>query len=1143
MIDPSAPSRSGLRPFDPRLLRRTVDVRWVLGANVASGLVTTFLLLMQVTLVAGLIASVVEEPSHRVSTTRVVILLAVIICRAGLAHLTEVSGRRAASHVMSGLRRELATRFLGAHRPTEDDIGDLATSAVQGVDGLEDYFARYLPQVVLAMTVPVAVLVWSAVVDPTSAIIMAITLPVIPIFMVLIGNAAANRSRARWRSMVTLSAHFLDVVQGLPTLRAFNRGSAQTANIARATDEYRRTTMGTLRLAFLSGVVLDLATTLSIALVAVTLGVRLVSGGVGLAAALTVLLLVPELYAPIRQVGSLFHASADGLAGAERILDLLDPTGPDVVLSNSNLAAPELPDGRQVPISLDRVTVRYPERPIAALDEIDLRIQPNEILMVTGPSGSGKTTLGRVLVGLEAPDAGALCIGGHRLDGDDLDAWRHQVAWAAQRPAIVHATVAANIALGQPDLGDHAIEAAARSAAAHDFIVDFPDGYGTVLGRGGHGLSTGQTQRIGLARAFAPRRSPPRARRTDRLPRPDLRGSGRRILAGPPRNPIGRGDDARPVAPPPRRPCAPPGRRPTHVTRAVPMSALIRMSGAASWRFAATVLLGVAAVLTGASLLAVSGYLICRASQHPEILSLSALIVGVRLLALLRPMTRYAERLSGHDLAFRSLGTIRTKVFTSIEPHAPAGLEAFRDGELLSRLVSDVDELQDIVLRVLLPVAIAVPATALVVLAFGWVDLTSAIVLATGLVLAATISPLLAFRAASRARAQQSELRARLTADLVDLLGASEELWLCGADLEATARLETHDAALARFARRDARTTGVSDAVNLALAGLTTVGVLVTSSTAAARGLLNPLYVAPMTLVALAIFEAVAPLATSARRLPSLQMAGRRTLELFDLPSVVAEPDTPSDAPGPHPALQLERVSVTRRGSDRPVFADLDMDLPPAARLVLSGPSGAGKTTLLHVLVRFLERSAGIAELDGHDLASFRQDDVRSTVLLLGQDPHVFNSDLRENVAFARPGSSDLEIVNALERARLGPWFHGLPAGLDTRVGEAGRKLSGGERQRLAMARAFLADPAVLLLDEPTAHLDAANASGLLTDLWDRVGDRSVILVAHGDRGPFTSCPTVSIRSERELDSACGEDGPGIVVAGADSTATGGLDR
>jgi thiol reductant ABC exporter CydD subunit len=494
-----APSaRSGLRPFDPRLLRRAADVRWVLGTDIAAGLAATLLLLVQVTLIAGLIASVGEGTFEEIPVAAVIGLVGVIALRSGLVHVVEWTGRHAAGTVMSGLRGELVDRYLGPDRPIEMEIGDLATAAVQGVDGLESYFARYLPQVVLSVTVPVAVLTWSFVVDPTSALIMIVTLPVIPIFMVLIGRSAASRSRAHWQAMVTLSAHFLDVVQGLPTLRAFNRGRAQIPKIAASTEAYRRTTMGTLRLAFLSGVVLDLATTLSTALVAVTLGVRLVNGSVGLGAALTVLLLVPELYAPIRQMGSLFHASADGLAGAERILALLDQASE----ASGFVPGGAIPDPGRHAIRFEGVTVRYRARSAAALDAIDLEIAPGELLVLTGPSGAGKTTLGRVLVGLTRPDEGRLVIGERALGPADLDRWRHLVAWAPQQPAVLHATAAANIALGRPDADPAMIEAAALAVGAHPFIADLPHGYATVLGDGGHGLSSGQRQRLGLARAL-----------------------------------------------------------------------------------------------------------------------------------------------------------------------------------------------------------------------------------------------------------------------------------------------------------------------------------------------------------------------------------------------------------------------------------------------------------------------------------------------------------------------------------------------------------------------------------------------------------------------------------------------------------------
>jgi thiol reductant ABC exporter CydD subunit len=498
-----------LRPFDRRLLGRVAVARWTLAVNLAAGLTGALLLLAQMTLLAGIVADAAQGRLRQVPAGLALALAAVIMARAGLAYVVELSGRRTAARVMSALRAELVERRLsggGAAGLETSDSAELATSAVQGVDGLETYFARYLPQVVLACTVPVAVLLWSAVVDLRSAMVMVVTLPVIPVFLALIGRSAGARSRANWQALAGLSAYFLDVVRGLPTLRAFNRGTAQIPHIREVTDRYRRTTMATLRLSFLSGVVLDLATTLSTALVAVTLGVRLVGGTIGLRPALTVLLLVPELYAPVRRVGSLFHASADGLAATERILATLErdpptagPVAGGVAVRDRGTASP---DPAAVPVRVRSVTVRFPGRPGPALDRVDLDLQPGQLVAVVGASGAGKTTLGRVVLGLTRPDEGVVLADGRPLADIGLDSWRGQVAWAPQHPTLVPGTVADNIALGRPDAGAEAVAGAARRAAADRFIERLPEGYDTLVGPGGRGLSAGQRQRLGLARAL-----------------------------------------------------------------------------------------------------------------------------------------------------------------------------------------------------------------------------------------------------------------------------------------------------------------------------------------------------------------------------------------------------------------------------------------------------------------------------------------------------------------------------------------------------------------------------------------------------------------------------------------------------------------
>jgi len=325
---------------------------------------------------------------------------------------------------------------------------------------------------------------------------MLLTLPLVPVFMWLIGRYTAHRARERWQAMALLSGHFLDVVRGLPTLRAFNRGAAQAERVEAVSEEYRRATMGTLRVAFLSGAVLELAATLGVALIAVTVGVRLVDGSIGLEPALTVLVLAPELYLPIRNLAAQYHAGADGLAVSQRLLDLIDDAE----------AAPQgtlpAPSPRDVPVTIERVTVAYPERTAPALDRFSLELDPGETVALVGPSGAGKSTVASLLLGFADLSAGRVLVGGVDLAECDVASWHAQVAWAPQRPTLFHGSVAANIALGAPGATDDAIRDAARRAGADAVVRALPDGYGTMIGEAGRGLSAGQRQRIALARAF-----------------------------------------------------------------------------------------------------------------------------------------------------------------------------------------------------------------------------------------------------------------------------------------------------------------------------------------------------------------------------------------------------------------------------------------------------------------------------------------------------------------------------------------------------------------------------------------------------------------------------------------------------------------
>jgi len=482
---------------DPRLLRRARSVRALLVVDATLGVVTALLVLAQAVLLARVAARGFGGAPLADVAWPLGILVAVVVARSVTAWGFEVAGRRAATDVVSQLRLDLVEARLRG-RPTALDgaeSAEIATVAVSGVDALETTFARYLPQLVLALVVPVAVLALVVSIDPLAAGVMVLTLPLVPVFMWLVGRYTEHRARTRWRAMSLLANHFLDLVRGLPTLRAFNRGAAQAERIVAVSDEYRRASLGTLRAAFLSGAVLELAATLGIALVAVVVGVSLAEGTVGFEAALTVLVLTPELYLPLRNLGAQFHASADGTAVAERMLELAEH--PPVSAGRTTFADPAI-----APVVFERVTFRYPAGDHDALRGVDLELRPGETVALVGPSGGGKSTLVSLLLRFAEPSSGRILVGPDDLATLDVATWRGQIAFVPQRPTLFRGTIADNIRLGDPTASDAEVRRAAELAGAHDFVAALPQGYATVVGDGGRGVSAGERRRLALARAL-----------------------------------------------------------------------------------------------------------------------------------------------------------------------------------------------------------------------------------------------------------------------------------------------------------------------------------------------------------------------------------------------------------------------------------------------------------------------------------------------------------------------------------------------------------------------------------------------------------------------------------------------------------------
>jgi ATP-binding cassette, subfamily C, bacterial CydC len=527
------------------------------------------------------------------------------------------------------------------------------------------------------------------------------------------------------------------------------------------------------------------------------------------------------------------------------------------------------------------------------------------------------------------------------------------------------------------------------------------------------------------------------------------------------------------------------------------LARLVAFAGVPARHVALSAGLGVLAVAFGVGLMTAAGYLISRAAEQPPILSLTVTIVAVRFFGLARPIARYLDRVASHDVALSALGRIRARFYERIEPLAPGQLEGYRRGELLGRMVGDVDSLQGLYVRGLTPLLVALVVGASCVALTGVFLPAAAAILALGLVLVGGAVPALTAALNRAAGRRQGAVRSDLTAELVELLRGAPELVVYGREAETLARIRERSDELARLGRRDGLAAGVAEGLSILIAGLTVVGVLAVATEASVDRVL----VATIALLALASFDSVIPLRAAGAELSATIAAGRRVLELVDRKPSIRDPAAPRSAPRRPAAVALEGVTARYAQGAQPALNDFDLTIEPGTRMALVGPSGAGKTTVTNLLLRFLDPEQGRVTIAGRDVRELRQSDVRRNFALAGQNAHVFNSTIRANLSLARPGATDAELEDALRRARIHEWVASLPDGLDTLVGEEGTKLSGGQRQRLTVARALLSDAPVLVLDEPTAHLDAETAELLVRDILAAADDRSVLLITHRPEG------------------------------------------
>ncbi len=1020
-----------------------------------------------------------------------------LIVRAVSVWASKVAAARTAVGVKRRLRARLVTRVV--ERPARR-VGAATVLATRGLDDLDDYYRVFLPAVIAAVTVPVLIGARILFADVPSAIVIALCVPLVPVFMVLIGMHTRDSVAARTDALAVLSDHLVELARGLPVLVGLGRVGDQTDALRDVSERYRRTSMATLRTAFLSAFALELIATISVAVVAVIIGIRLIDGGLGLQTGLFVLILAPECFLPLREVGTAFHASEDGLEALRRVEDVLDGTDD-----------PPPPARPGAPAGVQHLSVRFDGRTVDAVDDVTFTAPTGEVTLLSGPSGCGKSTVLGLLAG-NRPD-GAEVRGTVTTPG--------AVAWLAQHPRVFGSTPV-------DELAAYGVSDPVDATSLLD-RVGLADAARTDTSR----LSPGELRRLAFARVLA---------RVDRgaelvvldEPTAHLDGvNGARIraeIAAMRRNVtvlvashdpqvrhladtvvhVGADDAGYVPADPPIDASAddPVTDRGgvgtssstalTGVERRAVWRELVAFLRPAGWRFLGAS--AVAALTAGfaITLTAVSGWLIVRAGQGAAMMYLMVAIVGVRFFGIGRAALHYVDRLATHDAVFRALTPLRLRLWNALARRGPADRALLGAGGTLGSLVADADDVRDLAPRVVTP-----PITAVLVwigsaIALGLVLPAAGVAVATIGLVALVVPPAVALAADRRAGVRADRSKTELLGVVAALFAAADDLRANGVARAAVRRVEAMDAEQERAEHRAAWATGVGDALVVLLCGVLALAMLPIAAAGVEAGAISTAVVAVLVLTPLGLAEPFSGVVQAALRAPTLA----RVLARLHRVTAMTDRVVPGEATLERAdRLGLERVAFRWPDTDTDVFADLDAEVSRGEWLVVTGPSGSGKSTLLSLLLRHIDPTVGRYVLDDDvDARRFTPASVRERIAWCPQEAHLFDSTLRTNLALARPrgrAPDEAEMRAVLERVGLGDLLDELADGLDTTIGSAGAKLSGGQRQRVAVARMLLTPADAVLVDEPTAHLDELGGQRLLDDLRVALADRTTVLVTH----------------------------------------------
>ncbi len=1120
-------------PIDPRLLRRASATRGYLVAGVAVGSVTAILTLVQAWLLSSSIGTIFATGHDDGLWWATLALAAVFAGRAGLAWLHQWLAHRTSAAVKSQLRRDIIGARLAHPIDSPASTGGLITLVTQGLDALDGYFSKYLPQLMLAVTVPVIIGVAILTSDLLSAVIVAVTVPLIPIFMALVGWTTEARTQRRWAIQTRLAHHFADLVTGLPTLQVFGRAKAQAEGLKRTEAAHVRETMGTLRISFLSAMVLELLATLSVAVIAVVIGFRVVYGQLDLTTALFVLILAPEAYLPIRQVGVHYHDSADGVAAAEAAFGLIDAhtvPGEKGTVPSAAVGAEAEPSPSAL-LSVRGLTHTYPRASAPALLPTSFDIEPGELVALSGSSGGGKTTLLNAVLGFLTPSAGALYSGGRPLA--EVADWRSRVAYVGQFPGLIVGSVAENVRLGDPSADDDAVRDALARAGAADLPLD------QTIGDRAEGVSAGERRRIATARALL--RIDATGTASGRLlvldeptagldadaeavlltslrqagvgvlvvsHRPAVLASADRVIelqvaaaATPAAEPTSAGESS-------ARPSASTGTPSPAVANPDDVAALpvddrplLRrlldaVPGSRKW-LALAVFLAFCASAASVALMSVSAWLLTFAALLVPVLFLEAPSVAVRFFGISRGVLRYVERLTGHNIALRLQSALRLETYSRL---ARTTLLGRRRGDLLTTVIADVEAIQDLIVRVWIPFVASSLVIAISAFAMGVISPGSGLVLLASAAVAGLLVPWLAQKLSARADVAMVRLRGELADDVQEITEAAADLVAYNAAEAYTEKLLAVDEQLRRAEARSTWVRGLAVAGQLLAAGAAVIGALLIGADAVAANTLAPGVVgwmrdvvfiripdppaaalqttllAVLVLTPLALHEALSTLVQSAQTYTRAKVALGRVDELLAADPVGAGDLPAAAAPVAEPGLVVAELSAGWPGH-HPVVTGLSLDVERGQKVALVGPSGVGKTTVAATVLGLIPAMGGRV-------------DVRGRVGYLAQDAHIFSTSIAENVRIGNRDATPEQVSAALTRA-------GLSLSPDRLVGETGTQLSGGEARRVALARLLVGEYQVLVLDEPTEHLDVETATHLMDDIWSGTSDSAVLVITH----------------------------------------------